>query len=200
MTIQITGKNVDAGDAFKAYVGDKIESALGKYIGSEIASHVWLEKEKTQFRTACSIKLKSGLMLEARGDGATAYASADNAIEHLEKRLRRHKRRIKNHHNGRSHARVRDSEARDYTVNIGEEGDADNLAANENSMPIVVADTARTIQEMPVNEAVMQLDLSDDAFLLFRNAGHGGLNVVYRRPDGHIGWIDPKASGPADKA
>ncbi|MEQ1578051.1 MAG: ribosome-associated translation inhibitor RaiA [Hyphomicrobium sp.] len=199
MTIQITGKNVDAGDAYKAYVSEKIDSVLGKYLGTEINSHVRLEKEKTQFHTACSIRLKSGLMLEAQGGGASAYASADSAIEHLEKRLRRHKRRIKNHHNGRTHAPVRESEARDYTVKVGEDEDTESIAANENGTPIVIAETARSIREMPVSEAVMHLDLSDGAFLLFRNAGHGGLNVVYRRSDGHVGWIDPQADATAGK-
>jgi len=195
MTIQITGKNVDAGDAFKAYVSEKIDTVLGKYIGSEITTHVRLEKEKTQFRTACSIRLKSGLLLEAHGDGSTAYASADDALEHLEKRLRRHKRRIKNHHSSRSHVPAIESPARDYTVTMEEEDDtAEALAANENANPIVVAETERSIHELAVSEAVMQLDLSNGSFLLFRNAGHGGLNVVYRRQDGHIGWIDPKTS------
>jgi ribosomal subunit interface protein len=193
MTIQITGKNVDAGDAFKAYVSEKIDSVLGKYIGSDITSHIRLEKEKTQFRTACSIRLKSGLQLDAHGDGLTAYASADTALEHLEKRLRRHKRRIKNHHNGRPQMPIRESSASDYTVQIDDEDDASTAAAKENGMPVVIAESERSIRELAVSEAVMQLDLSDGAFLLFRNAGHGGLNVVYRRQDGHIGWIDPKS-------
>jgi ribosomal subunit interface protein len=197
MTLQITGKNVDAGDAYKTYVADKIDAVLGKYIGVEITSHVRLEKEKTQFRTACSIRLKSGLLLEAHGDGPTAYASADSAIEHLEKRLRRHKRRIKNHH-GRAGTPERDGEARDYTVQIDDAAEAGAVAANENGTPIVVAETARAIREMPVSEAVMHLDLADSSFLLFRNAGHGGLNVVYRRQDGHIGWIDPATKTPAE--
>ncbi len=195
MTLQITGKNVDAGDAYKTYVAEKIDAVLGKYIGAEITSHVRLEKEKTQFRTACSIRLRSGLLLEAHGDGATAYASADSAIEHLEKRLRRHKRRIKNHH-GR--VGVPESEARDYTVQIDDAAETGTVAANENGTPIVVAETARSIREMPVSEAVMHLDLADSSFLLFRNAGHGGLNVVYRRQDGHIGWIDPATKAPAE--
>ena len=200
MTIQITGKNVDAGEAFKAYVSEKIDTVLGKYIGSEISSHVRLEKEKTQFRTACSIRLTSGLMLEAHGDGATAYSSADSALEHLEKRLRRHKRRIKNHHNGRSHTPMRESPASDYTVQVGEDDDTDTVTANDNSLPGGVAETERSIRELAVSEAVMQLDLSNGAFLLFRNAGHGGLNVVYRRQDGHIGWIDPNTAATEGKA
>ena len=95
MTIKVTGKNVDAGDAFTTYVSDKIASVLGKYIGPNIAGHVRLEKERSQFRTACSIQLKSGLVLEANGEGGDAYSSADAALEQLEKRVRRHKRRLR---------------------------------------------------------------------------------------------------------
>lgn len=188
MTIQVTGKNVDAGEAYKSYILGKISTVLEKYIGPEISGHVRLEKEKAGFRTNCSIRLRTGLQVEAHGDGADAYGSADAAVERLEKRVRRYKRRLKNHHNGRENdALASEKPARDYTVRISEEDDSEPHAEH----PVIIAEAERGIRELTVSAAVMQLDLSENQFLVFRNAAHGGLNVVYRRRDGHVGWIDP---------
>lgn len=190
MTIQFTGKNVDPGESFKNYVSEKLGNSLGKYIGDDITGHIRLEKERSQFRTDCSIRLKSGLLLEARGDAADAYASADAAVEHLEKRVRRHRRRLKSHHAPRGLA-LNEVAARDYTVRA--ETDDESIGDHH---PLIVAESERGIPELPVSEAVMQLDLTESSFLVFKNAGNGGLNIVYRRPDGHIGWIDPKPGDP----
>ena len=189
MTLQVTGKNVEAGDAYKAYITDKLGDSLEKYIGPEISGHVRLEKERGRFRTDCSIRLKTGLLLESHGEGADAYASADAAIERMDKRLRRYKRRLKSHHVG--HGRTTnglETAANDFTVRADEEDTPHTEALSEH--PVIIAEAERGILELPVSEAVMHLDLTDRSFLVFRNASHGGLNVVYRRPDGHIGWID----------
>jgi ribosomal subunit interface protein len=190
MSIQVTGKNVDAGDAFKSYIADRVPSVLGKYIGPDISGHVRLEKERNKFRTTCTIRMKSGLLLEGQGDGGDAYSSADAALEHLEKRVRRHKRRLKSHHTARDGAAASDVVARDFTVRVDQESDGED----EPGHPVIIAETERGIREMPVSEAVMQLDVTESPFLLFRNASHGDLNIVYRRADGHIGWIDPNPS------
>lgn len=187
MTIQITGKNVDAGDAFKSYITDKIETSLAKYIGPDVSGHIRLERERTGFKTDCSIKIPSGLTLEASGAGGDAYASADAAIERLETRVRRHKRRLKSHHGVKGHGN--EVSVSDYTVRVDDETHDE---VNGSAHPVIIAESERGVRELPVSEAVMQLDLTESAFLVFRNAGHGGLNVVYRRDDGHIGWIDPK--------
>ncbi|MFA5951631.1 MAG: ribosome-associated translation inhibitor RaiA [Hyphomicrobium sp.] len=196
MPIQVTGKNVEAGDSFAAYVSEKIATVLGKYIGPDIKGHVRLEKARAQFRTQCSLHLRSGLTIEANGEGIDAYSSADAAVEHLETRIRRHKRRLKSHHhNGRDHhGSATEIAVPDYTVQMDHEDDEAH-----GSSPIIIAESERGIQEMPVSEAVMQLDVTEKPFLLFRNAGHGELNVVYRRADGNIGWIDPKSGANAGK-
>jgi len=197
MTIQVTGKNVDAGEAYKSYVLGKISTVLEKYIGPEISGHVRLEKERAGFRTNCSIRLRTGLQVEAHGDGSDAYGSADAAVERLEKRVRRYKRRLKSHHNGREHAGFGNEViARDYTVQLDED-EGDHAPTTEH--PVIIAEAERSIRDMTVSEAVMQLDLSESHFLVFRNAAHGGLNVVYRRTDGHVGWIDPAANGQSRK-
>ena len=193
MTLQVTGKNVEAGDAFKIYITDKLSDSLEKYIGPEISGHIRLEKERGRFRTDCSIRLKTGLLLESHGEAGDAYASADAAVERMDKRLRRYKRRLKSHHNGRSRDELtREVSTPDYTVRADED-EADS-AAPLSEEPVIIAEAERGIRELPVSEAVMQLDLTDRSFFVFRNASHGGLNVVYRRVDGHIGWIDAKAA------
>lgn len=194
MTLQVTGKNVEAGEAFKVYITDKLGFSLEKYIGPEISGHVRLEKERGRFRTDCSIRLKTGLLLESHGEGNDAYASADAAVERMDKRLRRYKRRLKSHHNG--HTRDQnpvETAANDFTVRA----DEDDMDAHEalSEHPVIIAEEERSIRELPVSEAVMQLDVTDKSFFVFRNAAHGGLNVVYRRKDGHIGWIDAKDVG-----
>src|SRR5262245_33067150 len=196
MTIQVTGKNVDAGDAYTTYISEKIAHVLGKDVRPDITGHVRLEKERGQVHTACSVRLKSGLILEAHGEGGDAYASADAALERLEGRVRRHKRRLKSHHNGRDAHNGRAVTARDYTVKL----DLEDEAQEEAGYPVIVAETERGISEMPVSEAVMQLDVTESTFLVFRNASHGDLNIVYRRSDGHIGWIDPRSGSGAKAA
>lgn len=195
MTLQVTGKNVEAGEAFKTYITEKLGDSLEKYIGPEISGHIRLEKERGRFRTDCSIRLKTGLLLESHGEGADAYASADAAVERMDKRLRRYKRRLKSHHNGHHRAPVTpELTATDFTVRADEDDTDANMALSEH--PVIIAEAERGINQLAVSEAVMQLDLTDGSFLVFRNAAHGGLNVVYRRTDGHIGWIDARGGKP----
>lgn len=193
MTIQVTGKNIGAGEAFQIYVTDKITDVLDKYIGPELSGHVRVEKSKVGFRTDCSLRLKTGLLLEAHGEGVDAYAAADAAIERLDKRVRRYKRRLKSHHHGSTDMADRATGTNEYVVQVEDENDTAPIAET----PVIVAETEGQLQEMTVSEAVMQLDLTDKAFLLFRNAAHGRVSVVHRRPDGHIGWIDPQADARA---
>ncbi len=192
MAIQVTGKNIGAGEAYQVYVTDKITDVLDKYIGPELSGHVRVEKSKTGFRTDCSLRLRTGLLIESHGEGIDAYASADAAIERLDKRVRRYKRRLKSHHHGEDETLRRSTALSNYVVRIEE----DDSAAAEGEGPVIVAETEGSLQEMTVREAVMQLDLTDHAFLLFRNAAHGRISVVHRRSDGNIGWIDPKADAP----
>ena len=198
MTIQITGKNLDAGDAFKTYAGDKISAVLQKYLGRVPDGHIRLERERGLFKTSCSVRRTSGLLLETHGEAGDAYASADSAAHRLEMRVRRYKSRIKNHSSAEAAARRRvDVEARDYVVGVSED-DSDQEHRDE-ANPLIIAEGQRNIGHMTVSEAVMQLDLSEASFMIFRNAAHGGLNVVYRRNDGHIGWVDAE-SQPTSRA
>jgi ribosomal subunit interface protein len=194
MSLQVTGKNIQVGEAFQGYVSDKIDDAVGKYLGEYLTAHVRVEKERGRFHTNCSVRVRTGLLLESSGEGTDAYSSADAAFEHLEKRLRRYKRRLKNRHHGSTNGAVVDGAAADVSINdyVVElpDGTTDIPETTEDS-PLVVAETARTLHRVSVSEAVMRLDLTEEPFLVFRNAASGEVNVVYRRTDGNIGWIDP---------
>jgi ribosomal subunit interface protein len=192
MTLQITGKNIDAGDAFQTYAGDKISSVLQKYLGGAPDGHIRLERERGLFKTSCSVRLTSGLLLEAHGEGGDAYSSVDSAAHRLESRVRRYKSRIKRHSSAAADARRQaEVEAPDYVVSLSDDDQSEQPGAN----PLIIAEGQRNIGHMTVSDAVMQLDLSEASFMIFRNAAHGGLNVVYRRNDGHIGWIDADLPG-----
>lgn len=186
MALQVTGKNLDIGEALRTYLEERIESALDKYAGREQSGHIRIEKAHGSFLTGCTIQLKSGLSLEAHGEAADAYASADQALERLEKRLRRYKRRLKKR-NAPTERKPSDTQAPYYVIQAIEEEETEPEGDN----PVVVAETQTVIRELSVSDAVMQLDLADKPLLVFQNAGHGRINVVYRRADGNVGWIDP---------
>jgi ribosomal subunit interface protein len=185
MTIQVTGKNLDVGMALRGYVQERITHTVEKYIGRQPAGHVRIEKEHGEFRTNCTIHLWQGMSLEAHGAAPDAYQSADRACERLEKRVRRYTRKVKRH--GGLQTTRKETQARDYILQSPLEGQEESDEDN----PIVIAEAETVVHEMTVSDAVMQMDLSDRPFVVFRNASHEEINVVYRRDDGNIGWIDP---------
>jgi ribosomal subunit interface protein len=184
MTIQVTGKNLDVGEALRNYVQERIAQSVEKYIGREPSGHVRIEKEHGDFRTKCTIHLWQGMSLEAHGSASDAYQSADRACERLEKRVRRYTRRLKRHGGEPPRKRI---PAVDYVIQAA----GDEQEEREDDNPVIIAEAEAPVHEMAVSDAVMQMDLTDRPFLVFRNASHGGINVVYRRDDGNIGWIDP---------
>lgn len=187
MQIKVTGKNLDVGNALRTHVEDRLNQLRDKYFEGTVHAHVTVEKGRAGFQTDCALHLATGLVLQAHGSGAEAHPSFDEAATHLEKRLRRYKRRLKDHHKDRPEP-VRLHEAASYVISPAPDEEDDTSGLN----PVVIAETGTTVPELTVGEAVMQLDISTEPFLLFRNGGHGGLNVVYRRPDGNIGWVDPR--------
>jgi len=186
MALQVTGKNLDVGEALRSYVAERVKTALEKYAGQSPIGHIRIEKAHGAFLTGCSIQLKSGISLEAHSEAPDAYASVDQALERLEKRLRRYKRRLKKRHVPAGKG-LADIQAPYYVIQHAEEEET----VSEEDNPIVIAETQTMIRELSVSDAVMQLDLAGQQLLVFQNAGHGRINVVYRRSDGNIGWIDP---------
>jgi ribosomal subunit interface protein len=187
MQIKVTGKNLDVGDALREHIGNRLSQLQQKYFEGTVHAHVTVEKQRAGFHTDCALHLATGLVLQAEGMGAEAHPSFDQAASHLEKQLRRYKHRLKDHHRNRREP-VRQFAAQSYVISAPAEGEADGHGEN----PVVIAETGVKLPELSVGEAVMQLDISTQPFLLFRNGGHGGLNLVYRRPDGNIGWVDPQ--------
>jgi ribosomal subunit interface protein len=191
MTIKVTGKNIDLGESLRAYALNRVDTALDKFSGRSLSGQISVEKNHDGFFTLCAIHLSSGLDVQSTGVGADAYGSVDSAMERLEKRLRRYKRRLKSHGQGvDGSAQLYESAGIDYVIDAEQAADA----ASGEGAPAVIAEKPARVRAMSVSDAVMQMDLADQTFLVFRNASHGGINVVYRRPDGNIGWIDPSGT------
>jgi ribosomal subunit interface protein len=191
MAIQVTGKNLDLGDALRQYVVDRVGGAVGKYMEGGLSGFISIAKERAAFQTNCSLHLHAGFNVEASGEAHDPYASVEAAVEHLEKRLRRYKGRLKSHHY-ESQSAVLESglESVDYLIHHDEDSD-EEAPADGALAPAIIAETRTTIRDLSVSDAVMNLDLTNQQFVIFRNASHGRINIVYRRSDGHIGWIDP---------
>lgn len=188
MQIQIIGKNFDVGDALRSHIEQRLDGDVGKYFDGMVNSLITIEKERSMFQTECTLHLTTGITLHTSGQAPAAYGSFDQAAERLEKRLRRYKRRLKDHHAHRREP-VATLAATQFVIAAEEDGHEEPADLS----PAIIAEDPARVHELTVGEAVMQLDLSDARVVFFRNAAHGGLNVVYRRGDGHIGWIDPKA-------
>ncbi|MCB5174833.1 MULTISPECIES: ribosome hibernation-promoting factor, HPF/YfiA family [Microvirga] len=185
MTLRVSGKNLDIGEALRSQVEARMAGALTKYFDGGYSGHVTVARDGTGFRTDCVVHLTSGMTLEASGAAGDAYASFDQSADRIEKRLRRYRQRLKNHPT----ATGRDTSLEaPYAVF---EAPTDEDVGEEAYHPVVIAETMKPLHRASVSDAVMQLDLSGAAALVFIHAGTGRVNVVYRRGDGAIGWVDP---------
>jgi ribosomal subunit interface protein len=194
MSFRISGKKLDIGDALRERVNARIAEALGKYFDGGYSGHVTLSREGFGFRTECAIHLDSKITLHAEGMAADAYASADQAALRIEKRLRRYHRRLKDHRPERQddHGSI---DAASYVIAAPEEESEADIDA---FTPVIIAESTTALKLQSVSDAVAQLDMTGAPVVVFRHAAHGGINVVYRRGDGHFGWIDPQSGTAAD--
>jgi len=190
MPFRVSGKNIAIGEALRARVNQRIAEATAKYFDGGYSGHVTIGKDGFGFRTDCVIHLDSGIVLEADAVAGDAYASADQAAERIEKRLRRYKRGLKDRPAVRTDGTAAGAgvDAPSYVIAAPAQDSEDEVTEFN---PVIIAESTTTLKRVSVSEAVMQLDLSGTTVVVFRNAGHGRVNLVYRRPDGHIGWIDP---------
>ena len=203
MNIQVSGRHIAVGDALRSRIEEELVARIGKYFERNGGSaEVVVSKDAHTFCVDIVAVLVSGQQLVARGIGGDAHAAFDAALTKIEARVRRYKRRLTNHH-PHSGARTPD-ELASYVVlkSPDDDEDADWAVDHPASAPtaMVIAETEAVVKTMTVSMAVMDLDLTEAPALVFRNAAHGGLSVVYRRTDGNIGWIDPertRASAPA---
>ncbi|WP_395673445.1 ribosome hibernation-promoting factor, HPF/YfiA family [Phenylobacterium sp.] len=192
MQVQVTGKHVDVGEALRSRVSDEISTSIGKYFDRGGGADVVVSREGQSFKVDCAVTLASGQQLTTHGLGGDAHVAFDAAMAKMDRRIRRYKHRLKDHH---IQAQARQAETAAYFVirSPEEEEDQDHLdGADAFPEPMVIAETEKSVRTMTVSGAVMELDLTESQTIVFRNAAHGGLAVVYRRPDGNIGWIDPE--------
>lgn len=192
MSLRISGKNLDVGEALRGQAEERVAAAVSKYYEGGYQGHVTVDKDGTAFRTDGVLHLSSGITLEASATAHDPYASLDKMAERIEKRLRRYKRRLKD----RSSANGRDVgiEIPSYVIAAPDDDieDFDGVAAGDN--PVIVAESTKSLHVRTVGDAVAELDLTGAPVVVFRHAGNGRMNIVYRRRDGNIGWIDPPAS------
>jgi|SRR3954453_12383934 ribosomal subunit interface protein len=188
MALRVSGKNLDIGEALRSHVHGRVTDALSKYFDGGFSGHVTVEREGTAFRTDCLIHLTTGLTLQAESAAHDAHASVDQAADRLARRLKRYKHRLKDYHAG-SAIEPTDTSS-DYVIAAP---DAEEDEHGSDFTPVIIAEGTSVMKRLSVSQAVVDLDLTGAPVLVFRHAGHGRVNVVYRRPDGHIGWIDPPA-------
>ncbi len=184
MNINITGRHLETGAALQAHVEQSLTDAVSKYFerGGEV--NVTFIKQGHQFEAACALHLDSGLHLHASGSDSDIYASFDRSVTKIEKQLRRYKRRLKSHH-GREKLPMAVTQAPEKIIAPEPEGDVP-----EEFTPVIIAESNRAVAQMSVSEAVMQLELGADDFVLFKAAGRDALNIVHKRTDGNIGWLE----------
>ena len=205
MQLSVKGKQLDVGDALRTHVEDSLSRILGKYFGHAIDVGVTLGKEGHRFRAQIAAHVGRGIQLRAHGEAEAPYPAFDDAAARLAKRLRRHKRRLRDHHNEAGAgataeimmarqlvlADLSEEEAPETEEDIASAGSTGPEGAPE---AVVIAEIATEIPSLTVEQAVMRMDLGELSALMFRNASHSGLNMVYRRADGHIGWVDPRGN------
>jgi ribosomal subunit interface protein len=188
MDLRVSGKNFSIGEAMRKHVSDRIFTAVQKYFNGGVSGHVVVDHEGSGYRSDCTLHLASGITLQTEGRAIEPYASFDLAADRLEKRLRRYKNRLKDHHAAEPSADMTQREVfSSYVLESPVEEATDDGAFN----PVVVAEKTSTLRRLSVSNAVLDLDMTGAPVLVFRNAGSERVNIVYRRKDGNIGWIDP---------
>ena len=193
MQITVSGKQVDLSDALRTRVSTQMDTIAGKYFDHALEALVTFSRARSFFTCDINVHAGRGLQLRGEGEAADANTAFDDAAEHIAKRLRRYRRRVNEHHRDLAQ-RARPEAARQYILqeeaNGVEHAMTDGRTLDE-AFATVIAETQTEIASLSVGEAVMRMDLADQMVMMFRNSASGVLNVVYRRGDGHIGWIDP---------
>jgi ribosomal subunit interface protein len=186
MNLTVNGKGIDVGDALRTHVASSLDRVLEKYFSNPIDATATFSKQGYLFKVQLSVHVGRGILMQADGEGGDAYVAFDGAAETVAKRLRRHKRRLRDHHREPT-----DSYSAKYFVLADAESEETMADSNGAIAPAVIAEMEADIPTLTVSQAVMRLDLAGLSAMMFHNRAHGGLNMVYRRSDGNIGWVDP---------
>ena len=197
MQITVSGKQVDLSDALRVRVTDLLDTIAGKYFDHAQEASVTFSRARSFFTCDINVHAARGLTLRGEGEAADANAAFDDAAEHIAKRLRRYRRRVNEHARDLAN-RARPEAARLYVLRQEDEelpakdaAGRDAPASEPGTYATVIAEHPADIETLSVGEAVMRMDLANQQVMMFRNSASGELNVVYRRPDGHVGWLDP---------
>ncbi len=191
MQITVSGKQVELSDALRTRVADSLARITGKYFDHALEAQVLFGRARSFFTCDINMHAGRGISLRAEGEAADANAAFDDAAEHIAKRLRRYRRRVNDHARDLVH-RADPESGRQYVLRP-EEPAADEELVVAGNFATVVAEKVTEISQLSVSEAVMRMDLADQPVLMFRNSASAELNVIYRRSDGNIGWIEPTA-------
>lgn len=197
MHTKVSGKHIDIGDALRTHVEDRLTDAVTKYFDRPVDAAVVFSRDGHSFKCDSSVHLPTGLTAKAQGAHSEIYAAFEAAAERIEKQLRRHKRRLKDHHQRREDP-IEAMAAQSYVLAPHEDDEADSGApeaaetgAENGAQPVIVAEMKTDIKTLSVGDAVMQMELAHAPFLMFKNDANGRLNIVFQRDDGNIGWVDP---------
>ena len=199
MTLRISGKSISVGEALRSRVSGRTDEVLRKYFDGNYSGHITLSKDGFGFRTDYALHLDSGVVLEADSTAADAYASADQALLMIEKRLRRYKSRLKDRSARKTYAASMaiaelngaGLDAPSYIIEAPE-GEDEVIEYS----PVIIAEATKSLKRLSVSEAVMELDLTGAACIVFQHGSSGRVNIIYRRTDGNVGWVDPPAVTP----
>ncbi len=193
MKLSVKGKQIDVGDALRAHVETQLQEVVAKYFSDSLEASVTFSREAHLFCADITVHAGRGIVLQSKASAVEPYPAFDAAVTRLASRLRRYKNKIKQHHHEISRAEGEAQIAAAFILH-GQESEREE-EVNDN--PVVVAEMTTPVEALTVSEAVMRLDLGDLPALMFRNRRHGGLNMIYRRADGNIGWVDPATAVPA---
>lgn len=191
MEIQIHGRQIDLGQALKDHVIEKLTAGVTKYSNNPVAAQVFFSRDGHEFVCDVTVHLSTGLNVKSTGRSDEIYAASDNAVERVEKQLRRYNRRLKDHHKSRKDP-IESFDERSFVIEALP--DDESNVGEVDFQPVIVAETQVKVQTLSVGEAVLQMELAGQKFLVFRNSDHGGVNLVFGREDGNVGWIDPRRS------
>ena len=190
MPLRVSGKNLDIGESLRTHVLEKVQTMIARYFDGKVTGHVVISPEGSAYRSDCSLHLSSGVNLQSEGRAHEPYASFEQAADKIERRLRRYKKRLKEHAGGHiANAEAVEREVAKFVI----EAPADDVEEHPADFsPVVVAEGAQRLKTMSVATAVSELDLTGAPVVVFQHATSSRLNIVYRRRDGAIGWLDPR--------
>jgi ribosomal subunit interface protein len=198
MPFRVSGKNIDIGETLRERVNARIKEVVSKYFDGGFSGHVTISKEGHGFRSDCAVHLDTGITLHVDGSAGDAYASADQTAMRIEKRLRRYNGRLKQHPSRKNGAAAEaDGAGEMASYNILAAPDRDSEAEVIDFKPAVIAESTTVLRTYSVSEAVMELDMTGMPVVIFRHGATDRVNIVYRRTDGNIGWIDPAGKSAA---